>query len=111
MQRCFFVVIAAALLAPRIGAANSTPELLYFNQPWTDTWRTYYNDDWSYVPGVVGFLGQDLTTTPGEDPQLLVGESTLPNDVDLMAAQTAPNSLGTGGVASFYLTDPVVALQ
>ncbi len=73
--------------------------------------RSPMNDDWSGVPGVAGFLGQDITTATAVDPQTLLTTSTLAGDVDVIANQTNPNTLATGGVAEFHITDPVVALQ
>ena len=48
---------------------------------------------------------------PASDPQTLLTESAVALDVDVIANQTTPNTLATGGVAEFHLTDPVVALQ
>ena len=84
---------------------------LPYTQAWTNIAAISANDDWSGVPGVAGFLGQDITTATAVDPQTLLGTSTLAGDVDVIANQLNPNTLATGGVAEFHITDPVVALQ
>ncbi|MFF8802830.1 MULTISPECIES: ExeM/NucH family extracellular endonuclease [unclassified Methylobacterium] len=80
-------------------------------QDWTDTGAITTNDDWSRVPAIVGYLGQDLTNATGVDPQTVTADSALPNDADVIANQTNPNTLSTGGVAEFELADPTIALQ
>jgi uncharacterized protein len=107
------VLVLALVLAGAIpAAANSTPQAMPFAQSWADIGLITVNDDWTAVPGVVGFLGQDITTATGTDPQTLLGETpTVLADIDAIANQTNPNTLATGGVAEFHLTDPVVALQ
>ena len=82
-----------------------------FFQNWSNTGLITANDDWSLVPSIVGYLGRDITTSTGANPQLLTADSTVAgSDVDVIANQT--NTLITnGGVAEFHLADPVVALQ
>jgi predicted extracellular nuclease len=84
---------------------------LPFAQNWSDTGLVTTNDNWSGVTGVAGYLGQNITTGTGVDPQTLVTDSTVANDVDVIANQTNPNTLTAGGVAEFHITNPVVALQ
>ncbi len=90
--------------------ADSTPQLLPLAQAWTNTGQIAINDDWSAVPGVTGYLGQDITVATGVNPATLLTESAALNDVDVIANQTGVD-LVTGGVAEFELADPVVALQ
>ena len=63
------------------------------------------------MPGVQGFLGQGITGATGADPQLLLGTSAEVNDLDVIANQTNPNTLATGGVAEFALANPTIALN
>jgi uncharacterized protein len=91
-------------------SADTTAQSLPFAQNWANTDLITANDDWSGVPGVVGHLGQDITTVTGTDPQTLLTESALPNDVDVIANQTS-TGITNGGVAEFQLADPVVAIQ
>lgn len=92
--------------------ADSSAQTLPFSQNWANTGLITANDNWSGVPGIEGFLGQDITTTTGTDPQTLLTTSTaVPPDLDVIANQTNPNTLATGGVAEFEITDPTIALN
>jgi uncharacterized protein YdeI (BOF family) len=93
--------------------ANSTAQTLPFSQNWTNTSLITTNDNWSGVAGIMGYLGDfDPSSTPvtGVDPQTILNEGTT--SVDVIANQTNPNTLSSGGVAEFdTLANPVVALQ
>ena len=84
-----------------------------FTQNWTDASLITTNDNWSNVASIRGFLGQDLTTATGTNPQtILAGASSVANDLDVIANQSAPNGLASGGVAEFDgIANPAVALQ
>ncbi len=89
--------------------ANSSAQTLPFSQDWADGSLIVVNDDWSQVPGIVGFRGDGLTPYTGVDPQTIL----VPDDPgveDVNANQTNPNTYTTGGVTEFAITDPVVAL-
>ncbi len=87
--------------------ADATPQALPFTQAWTTAVLTA-DDDWSQVPGIEGFRGDDLTTSTGTDPQTITADSPI---VDLLANQSNPNTFATGGVAEFELADRVVGLN
>ena len=89
--------------------ANSSAQTLPFSQDWTDGSLIVVNDDWSQVPGIVGFRGDGLTSTTGVDPQTVLVPDN-PGVEDVNANQTNPNTYTTGGVTEFAITDPVVAL-
>ncbi|MCX6873772.1 MAG: hypothetical protein NTW21_08185, partial [Verrucomicrobia bacterium] len=78
-----------------------------FTQNWSNAGLITTDDNWSGVPGIVGYRGDDLTAVTGTDPRTVTAESMV---VDVNANQTAPNTLTTGGVTEFALADPVVAL-
>lgn len=81
-----------------------------FTQDWTNTGLITTSDDWSGVPFIRGFRGDDITTVTGTDPQtLLAGDD--PGVLDVNANQTNPAVFATGGVAEFEITNPVVALS
>jgi predicted extracellular nuclease len=84
---------------------------LPFSQSWSDPGLITTDDDWSGVPGIVGFRGDGLTSVNDVDPQTVVAEGSPPV-VDVLANRTNPISLLTGGVAEFD-TSPyqTVALQ
>lgn len=106
-----FVLAAAGLAVVSAGAvADSTPQALPFTQNWTSTGLITANDNWSTVPGVEGFLGQDITTSTGVDPQTLTGTSALANDLDVVANQANPNTATFGGVGEFEIANPVIAI-
>ncbi|MBX3399748.1 MAG: hypothetical protein KF873_13480, partial [Gemmataceae bacterium] len=79
-----------------------------FSQNWTNIGLITTNDDWSGVPSIIGYRGDDITGATGADPQTLLGEGTI--TVDVNANQTDPNSFTTGGVTEFHLANPTVAL-
>jgi predicted extracellular nuclease len=71
-----------------------------FSQDWSNAGLITTNDDWSGVPSIQGFLGQDITTGTGADPQTLTADSLVANDLDVVANQTNPG-ITNGGVAEF----------
>jgi hypothetical protein len=77
-------------------------------QDWSDTSLISAADDWSKVPSIVGYRGDGLTALTGTDPRTVTGTSSV---VNVIANQTNPNTLTTGGVAEFQIANPVVALQ
>lgn len=92
--------------------ADNTAQTLPFAQNWTTTTLITANDNWNGVPGIVGFLGQDITTSTGVDPQTLLTVSALANDLDVIANQSNPNTLANGGVAEFDgIANPTIALN
>ncbi|MEZ4903716.1 MAG: Calx-beta domain-containing protein [Spirosomataceae bacterium] len=79
-----------------------------FSQNWTNTGLITTNDIWTGVPSIIGYLGDDASTTTNPyNPQTALVAFTT---VDVIANQTSTN-ITNGGVAEFELTDPVVALQ
>ena len=80
-----------------------------FTQDWTNTGQITTSDNWSGVPYVIGFRGDDLTTAVGTDAATITGTS---NVIDVNANQTNPNTNTSGGVTEFdTIANPVVALQ
>ena len=91
-------------------SANSTAQALPFTQNWSNVGLITVANNWSGVPGVIGYRGQDLTAAPGVDPQTVLGESSAPFEVQVVDDQTN-TALTNGGTAEFELADPVVAIQ
>ena len=91
---------------------NSTPQTLPFSQNWTNVGLITANDDWSGVPGIQGFQGNDLTTLTGIDPRTILadGSGTV---LDVIANVANCDTNTTGGVAECEAAggNPVVALQ
>lgn len=87
---------------------NTTPQTLPFTQNWANTALITANDDWSGVPGIVGYRGDNLTPGTGTDPRTILAEGTPV--IDVLANLLDATSI-TGGVGEFEITDPVVAFQ
>lgn len=81
-----------------------------FTQDWSNAGLLTTANDWSGVPSIMGYRGDDLTTATGTDPQSLTANDLL-RVQNVMVNQTTPNTNTGGGLAEFALTDPVVAMQ
>jgi uncharacterized protein len=114
-QIVLIALLAIQTLLPlplQLVKADGVAQRLPFAQNWSAVTLLNTNDDWSRIAGIEGYLGQNLTTAIGADPQLLSGTSTLAGDLDLIANQSNPGGLSSGGVAEFDgIADPVIALQ
>lgn len=109
MKKVYTILMLGLLAFAPKRLFDSTPQSLPFTQNWTNTGLITVNDDWSGVPGIQGFLGDDgSTTTAGVDPQTILIDNTT---IDVIANQANPNTNTSGGVAEFQIADPVVALQ
>jgi hypothetical protein len=105
------ITMLLAGLAPQLASAHSTPQTLPFVQNWTDAALITNDNDWSKVPGFMGYRGDKLTAKPGANPQMITADGTS-TPVCVLANQSKPNALRTGGVAEFDgIPDPVVALK
>ena len=106
------VVVLLAFASVQVGRvqADATSQALPFWQDWSNADLIPANDDWAGVPGIVGYLGQNLTTTTGVDPQTVLTESAVANDLTVLANQTNPN-ISNGDVAEFDNALQVIALQ
>lgn len=72
--------------------ANPDPAIasLPYAQDWSDSSLITADDDWSGVPGVVGYRGDALTGATGADPQTLLADgSSTPVDVNADEAPAA----------------------
>jgi hypothetical protein len=92
--------------------ADGVPQNLPFSQDWSNTNLITVSDDWSGVPGIIGYRGDALVGSTGVDPQTVVVDGTnTPVDVNANVA-TNPGNFSTGGVTEFdALTNPVVAIK
>ncbi|OQW86009.1 MAG: hypothetical protein BWK72_19375 [Rhodoferax ferrireducens] len=100
-------LLALGVLSSSLAVADTTPQALPFSQNWSSAGLISADDDWSGVPGIVGYRGDNLTASTGTDPQTLL---VLDSKMDVNANQTTPASFGTGGVTEFQLTNPTIAL-
>ena len=82
-----------------------------FEESWSNTSLISVDDDWSDVPGMVGYRGDGLSVTSDEDLRTIVADgSTTP--VDVNANQDDPDTFAEGGVTEFDgIPDPTIALK
>src|SRR5438552_1999853 len=105
------LAVVLAILPQGSTRADSTPQTLPFTQNWSNTGLITADDNWTGVPGIVGYRGDDITTSTGVDPQTLLADGTG-TPVDVNANRSDPNTFTTGGVSEFDgIANPTVALQ
>ncbi|MBV6443676.1 MAG: hypothetical protein EPGJADBJ_05459 [Saprospiraceae bacterium] len=109
MKRIVLLCIAICTCST-LFAQLPTAQALPFSQDWSNNGLITVDDNWSGVPGIIGFRGDGITGATGADPQTLLADDN-PGVVDVIANQTNPNTNNTGGVAEFHLANSVVALQ
>ncbi len=92
--------------------ADATTQSLPFSQNWATASLITTNDNWSGVPGIVGYLGDYTASSPtAVDPQTLLADYSS-TAIDVIANQSNPNTQSAGGVAEFDgIANPTVALQ
>lgn len=100
-------------IVSNMALADATPQGLPFAQDWSNTSLITANDDWSGVPGVMGYRGDTLTAATGANPQTILADGT--GVLDVNANQTNAITFNTGGVAEFELagsslSDSTIAL-
>ncbi|MEP6850527.1 MAG: DNA/RNA non-specific endonuclease, partial [Acidobacteriota bacterium] len=114
----WFRFVGAILVAVAIFVQTYTPTVhadgvaqsLPFAQNWSNAALITLDDDWSGVPGIIGYRGDNITSGIGVDPQTLLGEGTVTPDVN--ANRSDPDTFTSGGVSEFDgIPNPVVALQ
>ena len=94
-----------------IVSANNTPQTLPFSQNWSNTGLITVDDNWSAVPGIVGYRGDDLVTTVDTDLRTIVADGSG-TPVDVNANRNDPDAYATGGVTEFDgIPNPTVAFQ
>lgn len=90
--------------------ADGTPQSLPFSQSWGNTALISTSDNWSGVPGIEGFRGDNLTAANDVDARTVLAADD-PGTIDVNANQTNPNTFATGGVTEFELAGgPQLAL-
>jgi len=110
MKKIYMILAVGLLAFAPARLFDNTAQTLPFTQNWTVTSLITTDDDWSGVPGIEGYLGQDITTGTGVDPQTLLSVSGLAGDLDVNAQSLATST--TGGVLEVDgIADPTIALQ
>lgn len=100
----------SGLVASNSAHADSVPQILPFVQNWSSIGLVTASDDWSGVPGIVGYRGDNLTAATGADPRAIFADGTM-TPLDVNANQTNSDTFTTGGVTEFHLADPTMALS
>ena len=91
--------------------ADLVAQPIPFTQAWTNPGLITVNDDWSGVPGIIGYRGDNLTGATGTDPRTILADGSA-TPVNAWANQTDPNMFISGGVAEFdTLSNPTIALN
>ncbi len=93
-----------------VTVAQGPGEPLPFSQNWSNTGLISTDNNWSGVPGIVGYRGDGLAGATGVDPQTILQDGSA-TPVNVLANQTNPNILTSGGIAEFELANPVVGFQ
>ncbi len=97
-------------IALTVTAPPKPAQPLPFTQNWTNTGLITTDNDWSGVPGIIGYRGDGLAGATGVDPQTILQDGSA-TPVNVLANQTNPSSLTSGGIAEFELANPAVAFQ
>jgi predicted extracellular nuclease len=106
-----FLLLAGLLPASTAPVlADSTTQGLPFSQNWSNTGLITTNDDWSGVPGIIGYRGDAMAPIAGVDPQTILADGSA-TPVDVNANVTNPSTFQPGGVAEAEIADPTIALQ
>jgi hypothetical protein len=101
--------LGVTLLLP--ARADNTPQEIPFVQDWANASLITKDNDWSDVPGFMGYRGDKLAAKPGANPQAITQPGT-DTPLSALANQKNPNTLRTGGVAEFDgIADHTVALK
>src|SRR5438445_4508500 len=87
--------LALAALTAVSASADNTAQTLPFSQDWSNTGLITTDDNWSGVPGFVGYRGDDLTDTTATDPQTILADGTQ-TPVDVNANRRDPNTFING---------------
>jgi 5'-nucleotidase len=94
-------------LAPAQADVSGKISAFPYSQPWSDANLITVNDDWSGVLGVQGYLGEDLTTVTGADPQTITADGAG-TSTDVIA--NGATSSSSGGVLE-AAAEESIALQ
>jgi uncharacterized protein len=108
-------VSVSGLLGTGLASANSVYQTLPFGQNWTNSSLITVNDDWSGVPGIIGYDGMDpAVSQAGIDPRTVLTDTTTSN-VSVSANRHHPSTITDVPVAEFHpggeLAYPVVGLR
>jgi endonuclease G len=116
----FSIVFSQAIYfqTASVAHADTVAQTIPFSQNWSNTSLITAADNWSGVPGIIGYRGDGLTSANQVDPQTVVldGSSTPvqvnPNSLDQTGTPTDPTAALNGGIYEFdNLANPTIAMQ
>lgn len=95
----------------------------YFNlstgplsQNWEDSSQITVDDNWSGVPSIVGYRGDNQTATTAFDPQTVTADDAtvapvvdINHDRNTVVPSDTPSAFSTGGLAEFAIPTPIGA--
>jgi len=111
LRRLLVALTLAGVYAQPL-VADSTPRTLPFAQDWSNTGLITTHNDWSGVPGIMGYRGDNGAQATGVDPQTLLLDLSGVINVTANAGQTLlDNTSAAGGVAEFAIANPVLGLS
>ncbi len=105
-----FISLSTFENSVRIARADGVAQVLPFAQNWSNIALITANDNWSGVPGIIGYRGDSLTSATGTDPQTILADGSA-TPVNVNANLDNPDTFISGGVSEFEIANPVVALQ
>lgn len=106
-----FLIVFTAVGMVALAHADEVPQKLPFVQDWSNAALLTQENDWSGVPGFVGYRGDKLAAKPGANPQTITADGNS-TPFSALVNQKNPNSQRTGGVAEFdSIPNPTIALK
>lgn len=83
-----------------------------FAQNWSNTGLITTANDWSNVPSIMGYRGDDIVTATGVDPRTITAPASSEVVVNVVANQVNPSTVSAGGVIEFdAIANPTIALN
>jgi hypothetical protein len=111
LQFCLAAGAAVIAFQPASARADNTPQSVPFVQKWNDAALITQDNDWSHLPGFMGYRGDKLVAKPGVNPQTITAD-VADTAVSVFANQGKPNTFRSGGVAEFDgIANPVIAFK
>ncbi len=101
---------ALAATASRDARADAVPQPLPFFQDWS-TSPVAANDDWSTVPGIVGYSGAGLIGNNDGTPPSEISAEGGPASVPIVEADRATAPTSAGGIVELVIDDPMIAMS
>jgi uncharacterized protein len=111
VKRREILLFLLLVAVPTVALADDVPQKLPLRQDWSNPALITQSNDWSSVPGFVGYRGDQLAPKPGAKPSIITADGAR-SSIYVRANQSDPQLLRSGGVAEFDgLPNPTVALK